>query len=231
VKATDSSLLGSFTGTLANKRTQGGCAPRCPSRSSFPSAELASGTPDRIIAGLQNALRGAFSALLNVEDDINGSFRARCEFAKDGSFNLAVIPGDIVRPAAPEPPVDDPQVTAQEVARKESERRRLKAERDRLGLGKRMVKPPGMDARRDLRRDYVLTRAEELRALASSSPWTLSDLAAEFHPRADLMARGHDEITAAGIVARRHLPPTGSGAAPDGTRAAASLPPAWATAS
>jgi hypothetical protein len=68
-----------------------------------------------------------------------------------------------------------------------------------------MVTPPGLEARRALRRDHVFTRAEELHALASSAPWTLSDLAAELHRRADLMGRGHDEITAAAIVAGRHL--------------------------
>jgi hypothetical protein len=63
-----------------------------------------------------------------------------------------------------------------------------------------MGKPPDMGASRVHPRDYRFRRAEELRALASSAPWTLSDLAAGFRLRAHLMERGHDEVEAASIV-------------------------------
>jgi hypothetical protein len=54
------------------------------------------------------------------------------------------------------------------------------------------------------RTGYLSGRASELRALASYARGTLSVLATEPRRRADLMERGHDEMTAYSIVARRH---------------------------
>lgn len=57
------------------------------------------------------------------------------------------------------------------------------------------------------RNDSFTVRAAELHALADSAPWLLGDVAVELRSRANLMLRGHDEVTAAAIVAGRHLKP------------------------
>ena len=83
--------------------------------------------PDRIIAGVVRALHGAFDALEVTAHGLDREFRARVAFLGDGSFSLSVIPGGRVAPRSAPAPVDDPQVTAQEIARQRRERARIGA--------------------------------------------------------------------------------------------------------